>query len=298
MSFVGSDILRREDVPLLTGAGCFIADVTLPGQLWARVVRSLVAHGELHGIDLDAAAATPGVEAVLTAADLPDVRLPIRFPLAETSRANTVLQRPLARDRVRYVGEPVALIIATDPYVAEDAAELVFPDIEELPPVLELTTAEAAVPLHAALGSNLVERVPVQHGDVEAVFAGADVVVAERLAVHRLTAAPLETRGLVAEYDAALDRLTLWGATKVKHFNRAALARMLALPVGNVRLLEVDVGGGFGVRGELYPEDVLIAFAARLLGRPVKWIEDRHEHLLATNHAREQVHEIEVAAAA
>ena len=285
-------------MPLLTGAGRFIADVTPPGQLWARVVRSLVAHGELHGIDLDAAAATPGVEAVLTAADLPDVRLPIRFPLAETLRANTVLQPPLARDRVRYVGEPVALVIATDPYVAEDAAELVLPDIEELPPVLELTTAEAAVPLHAALGSNLVERVPVQHGDVESVFATADVVIAERLAVHRLTAAPLETRGLVAEYDAALDRLTLWGATKVKHFNRAALARMLALPVGNVRLLEVDVGGGFGVRGELYPEDVLIAFAARLLGRPVKWIEDRHEHLLATNHAREQVHEIEVAAAA
>jgi carbon-monoxide dehydrogenase large subunit len=298
MGVVGLDVLRREDLPLITGAGRFVADVTLPGQLWARVVRSHVAHGELRGIDVDDAAAMPGVVAVLTAADVPDVRLPIRFPLAETPEANAVLQAPLARHRVRYVGEPIALVVALDPYIASSAAELVLADIEELSAVLDLATAETAAPVHAALGSNLVNRVSVRHGDIEAVFASADVVISERLAVQRLTAAPLETRGLVAEFDDAAERLTLWGATKVKHFNRAALARMLELPVESVRLLEVDVGGGFGVRGELYPEDVLVPFAARLLGRPVKWIEERHEHLLATNHAREQVHEIEIAAAA
>ena len=298
MRALGADLLRREDLPLLTGAGRFVADVTLPGQLWARVVRSPVAHGLLLSVDADEARRLPGVEAVLTAADVPDVRLPIRFPLAETPEATRALQPPLARDRVRYVGEPVALVVAADAYVAEDAAELVLLDVDELPPVLELSEAEAAPPIHHELASNVVNRVPVRHGDVEAAFASAAVVLRERLAVQRLTAAPMETRGLVADFDAGSGRLMLWGAAKVKHFNRAALARMLGLAAENVRLVEVDVGGGFGVRGELYPEDVLVAYAAQLLRRPVKWVEDRHEHLIATNHAREQVHEVEVAAAA
>ncbi|HKP17007.1 MAG TPA: xanthine dehydrogenase family protein molybdopterin-binding subunit [Gaiellaceae bacterium] len=298
ITLVGSDVPRREDLPLLTGAGCFVGDLDLPGQLWARVVRSPVAHGRITRLDVEAARAAPGVAAVLTAADLPDVRLPIRLPFAETPEAVRALQPPLARDVVRYVGEPIALVVAADPYAAEDAAELVFPELDELPPVLDLAAAEEAEPIHAGLGSNLVNRLGVRHGDVDAAFAAADLVVAERLELPRLTAVPLETRGVVAEYSAEDDRLTLWGATKVKHFNRAALAAMLELPVDRVRLLEVDVGGGFGVRGELYPEDVVVAFAARHLRRPVKWIEDRHEHLLATNHAREQVHEVEVAAAA
>jgi carbon-monoxide dehydrogenase large subunit len=289
--------LRREDLPLVTGAGRYVADVALPGQLHARVVRSPLAHGLLGVVDIAAALALPGVQAVLTAADIPDVRIPIRLPFATTPNANLVLQPPLARDRVHYVGEPIAVVLADDPYVAEDAAELVRVDVDELPAVLDPIAAEAAAPIHPELGSNLIDRIPVRHGDVEAAFADAAVVVRERLAVQRQTASPLETRGLVAEYDAAEDRLTLWGAAKVKHVNRAALAAILGLPVERVRLIELHVGGGFGVRGELYPEDVVVAVAARLLGRPVKWIEDRAEHFVATNHAREQVHEIEVAAA-
>src|SRR5262245_14979450 len=181
MGVIGSDVLRREDLPLITGTGRFVADVTLPGQLWARVVRSQVAHGELRGIDVEAARAMPGVAAVLTAADVPDVRLPIRFPLAETPEANTVLQPPLARERVRYVGEPIALVVASDPHVAREAAELVPADTHELPPVLDLERAETLAPLHTERGSNLVNRVSVEHGDVEAVFASADLVISERL---------------------------------------------------------------------------------------------------------------------
>lgn len=300
MTAVGQDLLRREDMPLLTGGSRFVADVDRPEQLYARVVRSPFAHGALRGVEVAAIREHPDVVAVFTATDLPDVRIPIRLPFAETPEANTVLQPPLARDRVRYVGEPVALVVARDPYAAEDAAELVFPDVEELDALIDpVAAAEDGTPLiHPELGSNVVNWLPMRHGDVDAAFAEADVVVRERLTVHRHTASPLETRGLVAEWDEDAKRLTLWGAAKVKHFNRAVLARLLELPVEAVRLVEVDVGGAFGVRGEFYPEDFLIPFAAVSLGRPVKWVEDRYEHLVATNHAREQVHEIEVAARA
>jgi aerobic carbon-monoxide dehydrogenase large subunit len=300
VSAIGAELLRREDLPLLTGSSCFVADVERAGQLYARVVRSQVAHGLLRGVDAEAAREHSAVVAVFTAADLPDIRIPIRLPFAETPEANRALQPPLAVDRVRYVGEPIALVVATDPYAVEDAAELVFADVDELDPAVDLTeAAEAGAPiLHPALGTNVVNRIPMSSGDVDAAFAEADVVVRERLVVHRHTAAPMETRGLVAEWDESAGRLTVWGAAKVKHFNRAVLARLLELPPESVRLVEVDVGGGFGVRGEFYPEDFLVPFAAVALRRPVKWIEDRLEHLVATNHAREQVHEIEVAARA
>jgi aerobic carbon-monoxide dehydrogenase large subunit len=297
---VGADVPRSEDLPLLTGAARFAADVDREGQVWARVARSPVAHGRLGAVDVEAAAAMPGVVAILTAADVPDVRIPIRLPFARTPEAELALQPSLARDRVRYVGEPVALVLAETQHAAEDAAELILPDVEELEPALDLVAAaeEPAAVLHPELGGNVVARVPSTYGDVEAAFARADVVVRERLEVHRHTASPMETRGLVAELDAATGRLTIWGAAKVKHFNRAALAGMLGLEPDRIRLVEVSVGGGFGVRGELYPEDFLVAFAARELGRPVKWVEDRYEHFLATNHARQQVHEVEVAALA
>jgi carbon-monoxide dehydrogenase large subunit len=284
VSFVGRDVPRKEDLPLLTGEARFVADVDRPGQLWARVVRSPLAHARLTGIDAGAALSVPGVVALLTADDVPDVRIPIRLPFAETPESRDALQPPIARDVVRYVGEPVALLLAEDPYVAEDAAEQVVLELDDLGPVVELEAGE------------VVNRVPMRYGDVDALFARADVVVRERFVVNRQTSSPLETRGLVAEYADA--RLTMWGAAKVKHFNRNALAQILDLPAERIRLVELCVGGGFGARGELYPEDVLVAVAAMRAGRPVKWIEDRYEHFVATNHAREQVHEIEVAAAA
>ncbi|MGH3587591.1 MAG: xanthine dehydrogenase family protein molybdopterin-binding subunit, partial [Pseudonocardia sp.] len=207
--------------------------------------------------------------------------------MAETPEALRLLQPPLAREFVRYVGEPVAVVVAEDPYLAEDAAELVVVDVDELDPVVTIQDAIATV-----------STVSLAHGDVDAAFARADGVVRDSLGMHRWTAVPLETRGLVAEPDPRTGGLTLWGAAKVKHFTRAALAGMLGIDPALLRLVEVAVGGGFGVRGEPYPEDFLVAFLALRLGRPVTWVEDRAEHLVATNHAREQEHEIEIAATA
>ena len=287
-SLVGTNAPRGDALALVTGAARFVADVDRPGQLWARIVRSPFAHGRLVGIDIAAALVSPGVVDIFTAADIADVRIPIRLPFAETPSANEHLQPPLARDTVRYVGEPIAVVVAESAAAAEDAAELVVPHIEAEPAVVDVIAAERA--------GAVVERVPMRYGDVDAAFADAAVVVRRRLRMHRHTGVPLETRGLVAELDDG--RLTVWGAAKVKHFNRAVLAEMLGLPADALRLVEVNVGGAFGVRGEFYPEDYLVPLAARRTGRAVKWIEDRYEHFVATNHAREQVHEIEVAAAA
>ncbi|MGH3110090.1 MAG: xanthine dehydrogenase family protein molybdopterin-binding subunit, partial [Gaiellaceae bacterium] len=302
MSIVGSSIERARDFALVTGRGRFVADVDRPRQLHARVIRSPVARAALAGVRSEAALARRGVVAVVTAQDVPDVRIPIRLPDAATANAELALQPLLARDSVRYVGEPVAVVVAEYPWLAEDAAELVELDLdygEEAAVVDPSDAAAADAPLvDPALASNVVDVFPTVYGDVEAAFAEADVVVRRRLRVGRHTAVPMETRGLVAEHDSDARRLTIWGAAKVKHFNRGVIANLLGLEPEAVRLVEVDVGGGFGVRGELYPEDVLVPFLALSLGRPVKWIEDRAEHLVATNHAREQIHEIAVAARA
>jgi carbon-monoxide dehydrogenase large subunit len=280
---VGAAVARRADVTLVTGAGRFVADLSRPGLLHARVVRSPLAHARLTAVRAEVALALPGVVAVLTAADVPDVRIPIRIPFAVRPEAETALQPLLARDEVRYVGEPVAVVVAEQPHLAEDAAELVELALDELEPAADLETAPELI------------RLDVRHGDVEAGFARADAVVRRRLRVQRLTACPLETRGLLAEPEPG-GRLAVWGAAKVKHWNRQAIAALLGLDVERLRLVEVEVGGGFGARGELYPEDVLVPLLALRLGRPVRWVEDRAEHLVATNHAREQMHDLEVAA--
>lgn len=299
-AYVGRSVVRAEDVPLVRGEARFVGDVSREGQLYARVVRSPVAHGRLRSVDVEDAAAHPGVVAVLTAADLPDVRVPIRMPLGDVASQELALQPPLAVDRVRYAGEPVAVVVARDLPTAEDAAAMVFPDIEELEAVTstERGTAADAPVLHEAVGGNVVDRLRWRRGPVDDLFEQADVVVRDDLRTQRHTGIPLETRGLVAEFDAAAQRLTMWGAAKVKHFNRAALAGMLGLPEEAVNLVECEVGGAFGVRGELYPEDYLVAHLARTIGKPVKWIEDRVEHMVATNHSREQDHTLEIAATA
>ncbi|MBV9003371.1 MAG: xanthine dehydrogenase family protein molybdopterin-binding subunit [Solirubrobacterales bacterium] len=293
---VGAEAPRADDLPLVDGSAMFIADLNRDGQLWARVVRSPVASAVIVGIEISAAVRHPGVAAVLTADDVPDVQIPIRLPFAATPECELALQPPLARDRVRYVGEPVAVVLAEDPFTAEDAAELVALELEERTPVLDLRAGSGADSVHDRLPDNVVNRVPMVCGEVDRLFATAEVVVSESVVVHRHTGMPLETRGLLAEWEEGEGRLTVWGAAKVKHFNRQALAQMLDLSPQSVRLIEVSVGGAFGVRGEFYPEDLLVPLAAMRLGRPVKWIEDRREHLVATNHAREQLHELEVAA--
>ena len=298
---VGESITRLEDRRLVTGAGEYVADVSRPGQLWARIVRSPVAHGTLLDIDAGDARALPGVVAVFTAADAPalaDTRIPLRMEAGEESPVPLFgLQPIIARDRVRYVGEPVAIVVATDPSTAETAAELIVVDIDELDPVLDSEDALAdEIVLHDG-GTNVTVDWEIGDGDVDAIFASADIVVSERFHEHRHGATPLETRGLVAEVGDD-GRLTVWGPAKVKHFNLGAVASVLGLAPERVRFIEPDVGGAFGARGELYPEDYLIPWAALQVGRPVKWIEDRAESLIALNHSREQTIDLEVAASA
>jgi len=289
--FVGRSVPRLEDRPLLTGRGLFAADVSFPQQLHMRVVRSNFAHGRLRSIDASAALAKPGVHAVWTAADVADIP-PIDFRLTRIAGLEPYRQRLFATGRVRYVGEPVAAVFADDPYLAEDAAELVALDVEELPAILhaadEPAEFEPGLPTEPAV-------VRKGYGDVDAAFAGAHAIVAATLAIGRHSGVPLETRGAIARYDAARDVLELHGAAKVPHWNRDQIARMLGRAPASVQLYEGHVGGGFGIRGELYPEDVLVCAAALRLRRPVKWIEDRREHLIAANHSREQQHRVRAA---
>ena len=293
---IGESHPRLGGEPLVTGAGRFIDDVRVPGVLHAAVVRSPHAHARLVSIDAKRAREVPGVHAVLTAADVPaGAIIPNRVPApAGTDR---YLQPAIARTLVRYVGEPVALVVADDPYIARDAAELVdvvYEPLAACPSVVD-ALAPGAPRLFSETDSNNVATITMRVGDVDAALAGAAVVIRERFHYPRQTAAALETRGLVAvPPDPRGGELHLIGSTKCIHINRTILAPIFGIPPGALRLTEVDVGGGFGVRGELYPEDILVPLAAVKLGRPVKWIESRRENLMAANHAREVSYEIEI----
>lgn len=294
---IGASVKRKEDPRLLSGQARYLDDVRLPGMLHAAVVRSPQAHARIGAIDTAAARGLPGVALVATAQDLGNPsRIPIR--LGPKPALEPFLQPVLARGRVRYAGEPVALVVAADRRVAEDAAELVEVEYEPLPVVsdVEQATRPDAGALHEGTKSNVADRLLTSTGDADATLAGAPVRLRHRLTVQRHSGVPMETRGLLAAYDDATGLLTMWGPTKVPHFNRRVLAGLLGWPEARIRFVEPDVGGGFGVRGEFYPEDFLIPWAAIRLERPVKWVEDRREHLAATNHSRQQIHEIEVGA--
>jgi CO/xanthine dehydrogenase Mo-binding subunit len=282
MKYIGTSPKRLEDRTLLTGRGEFSADLKAPGQLHMRVVRSSVAHGRILSIETGAARRQPGVVAVWSFDDVRHIP-PIGVRLTKVGGLEPYQQTVLAKDYVRYVGDPVAVVFAEDPYAAEDAAEVVHLDVEALP---------AAVSPFDAREAAVVEK---SYGDLEAAFAKAHAVVELEVAVGRHSAVPLETRGALANFDPASGVLTMKGAAKVPHYNRDQVARMLDLPGDMVHLIQGHVGGGFGVRGELYPEDVLVCQAALRLKRPVKWVEDRYEHLLAANHSRDQLYRLRAA---
>ncbi|MGH8872445.1 MAG: xanthine dehydrogenase family protein molybdopterin-binding subunit [Acidimicrobiia bacterium] len=286
MSYIGRSIRRLEDPPLLTGTARFAADLSFPDEVWMRVVRSPVASGHIMGVDTQQARELPGVLAVWTAEDL-DLP-PIGFRMLDVGGLEPYRQPVLASGYVRYVGEPVAVVLAEDAYLAEDAADLVWVDIEELGPALDPTTPGMFLPGLSSEAA-LVEKA---YGDVEAAIARSPHVIEMELAVGRHTGVPLETRGAIGVWEG--DVLRMYGAAKVPHYNREAIARMLGLDPEKVHLHENHVGGGFGIRGELYPEDVLVCEASRRLGRPVHWTEDRREHLLAANHSRDQLHRVRV----
>lgn len=294
--YVGSPVERIEDLRLLRGRGQFVDDLHADRQLFAVVLRSPVAHGRIRALDARPARALRGVHAVITAADLGDPvpRVPVRlFPVPELKPFE---QPMLAHDKVRYVGEPVALVLADSVARAEDAAERIELDIEPLPAVASRAASRRdASLLYEAHGSNRALVYQVRQGDADAAFAAAEYVRRERFAVHRHTGTPMEPRGLLAEWNARTGRMVVRGAAKSPFSTRRILAATLGLDVEAIDMLEYDVGGGFGIRGEFYPEDFLIPFAAKKVGRPVKWTEDRREHLMAANHARDAEIELEIA---
>ena len=293
LGHLGDSVPRLEDPPLITGRGRFVGDMNFPNQLHMRIVRSPLAHGTIKGIDTTAAKALPGVVAVWTSDDIDDIP-PIDFREGSNPQLALFRQYALAREKVRYVGDPVAAVFAEDAYIAEDAAELVVLDLDPLPVLINADDPPQDFKDGQTTEAAIVEQ---GYGDIEGSFANAYKIVEIDVKVGRHSGVPLECRGGVGRYDAARDVLELHGAAKVPHRNRETLCRMLNRPAAGVHLYEGHTGGGFGIRGELYPEDVLVCAAAMRLDRPVKWIEDRQEHLTAANQSRQQRHKIRAAVA-
>ena len=293
----GQVIRRREDPRLVTGLGLFIDDLRLEGCLHVAIARSPHAHAAIRGIDTAAAGAAPGVVAVVTARDLGPAGAPIPVFNQHPGLPRPVGIPPLAAERVRFVGEPVAAVVARDRYRAQDALDLLSVDYEALPAVADVEAAVAAgAPLvHEALGSNVAAEWRQRVGDPDAALRGADVVVRVTLRQARGGAHPLETRGLVARFGDG--QLTVWAAIQMVHRHRRFISQHVGLPEAQVRVIApADVGGGFGTKGQWYPEDILVPLLAMRLGRPVKWIEDRREHTVASWVEREQVHALEIGA--
>jgi carbon-monoxide dehydrogenase large subunit len=298
-SLVGSPVERIEDLRFLRGRGQFVDDVPAVGALHAAILRSPVAHGRIRAVDCTAARKRPGVRAVLTASEVKHAlgQVPVIALRQELLPDFVPYQQPvIARGKVRYVGEPIAVVVADSAALAEDALEAIAPDIEPLPPVPDRAAARADESiLFEATGTNRVITLTAARGDAEAAFRDAPYVRRERFSVQRFTAVPMEPRGLLAQWDAGRGHLTIHGAAKVAFHNRRLLSKQLGLAEDAITMIEADVGGGFGSRGEFYPEDFLIPFAAKALGRPVKWIEDRREHMIASNHARDAECDLEIA---
>ena len=304
-SFVGRSMPRREDHRLLTGRGQFIADLAPPHMLHTVFVRSPVAHGRIRGVDLSRAAAAPGVACALSGADLLQLLPPVPdTQLSLPSKWTTLVQHKfinpqqplLAHDKVRHVGEAVAVIVAESRYAAEDAAQLVALDLDPLPAVVD---PEAALRpggpiIHDRFQTNLIGAFTIGKGDIAAAFARSRHKLQRRFYHHRYAAAPMECRGVVGVHDPRTDCVTIWSATQVVHWVRREAAAVLRLPEARIRCVALDVGGGFGLKGHVYPEDLLIPFLARRLGRAVQWIEDRREHLMCSCHSRDQIHDVEV----
>jgi aerobic carbon-monoxide dehydrogenase large subunit len=296
--WVGRRMPRREDAELLTGQGRFVGDLHRPGMLHAAFLRSPFPHAKITSIDADGARAMPGVHAVLSGSDLPD-------DLGAQPNTHLFGEREtpyyaLARDRARYAGEPVAMVVAESPYLAEDARDEVLVDWEPLPSVgdAELALKEGA-PLvwpDRDWPDNVCATFEKEMGDVDRAFAEADVVVTERYRIQRQFACSLEGRGVLAEWDRNVDELTLWTSSQIVHIVRDLLSAVLGLPEHRIRVLVPRIGGGFGAKFHFYNEETAVALAARATGRPVRWVEDRMESFVATVHARQQHVEFSMAA--
>ena len=305
--YFGAAVPRREDPRYLRGEGRYVDDITMPGMLHAAFVRSPHAHARILRIETGAARALAGVAHVFTFADLERWMKPLPLfgavPPGLAARVDVtmrqVFQLALCRDRALYVGEIVAMVLAESPAIADDARDRVVVDYEPLPVVSDpIAAGEAGAPvLHAAWSDNVALRFRTGFGDADAAFRGAEVRVRERFDIQRYVGMPIETRGVLAHWDARDGSLTTWNGTQVVHFVQQGLVAALGLPAHKVRVIAPDVGGGFGTKANGYPEDLLVPVAAIAARRPVKWIETRREHMAGSAHARAQVHDIEIAAA-
>jgi carbon-monoxide dehydrogenase large subunit len=304
-SYVGRSLLRREDQRLLTGQGQFVADLVLPRMLHAVFVRSQVAHARIRSVNLSKAAAMPGVVLALAGAELlklappvpgAQLSLPAKWRSQVQHKVHLPQQPLLALDKVRHVGEAVAVILAETRYQAQDAAEAVTLDLEPLPAVVDakLALAPDSPVVHEQYQTNQIGHFVIEKGNTAAALVSAPHRLRRSFYTHRYAGMPMECRGVVSEYDRRSDSVTIWSSTQMVHWVRREAAAVLRLPEARVRAVALDVGGGFGTKGHVYPEDMLIPFLARLVGRPVRWIEERAEHFICSTHARDQLHEVEI----
>ncbi len=297
--FIGQRIARIEDDVLLRGKGRFVDDIHLPDTLHAAFVRSGIAHARIKAIDTSAALGVPGVCAVLTYQDirpaLTQDRLPLELRLDPLPP--NITPYPLAKDEVVFAGEAIAVVVASSRFLAEDAAALVVVDLEPLPVISDCLDALSrdAPPADTRQTTNIVKEFRQSYGNVEAVFARAPHKATLSLKTHRGVAHPMEGRAVLARYDELEDRLTVWDSTQEAHDVRGFLMTMLGLDENQIRVVAPDVGGGFGCKHIMYPEEVVVAATSLMLRRPIKWIEDRREHFLSAVQERDQYWDLEVA---
>jgi carbon-monoxide dehydrogenase large subunit len=295
----GAAVRRREDPRLITGHGLFVDDIRLPGMLYAAILRSPHAHARIRRIDVSRARALPGVVAVYTGQDLRGKvgAIPCAW-LIPNADLKVPEHPPLAVDTVRYVGDGVAVVVAEDRGIARDALDLIEVDYEVLPAVTDAEQAMApgAPQLHASVPGNVAFHWKVSGGDVEAAFRAADVIVRQRFINQRLIPNAMETRAALAQYNPGSGELTLWMTSQNPHIHRVLLSGVLGMPEHKIRVIAPDVGGGFGSKIHHYPDEAIVCFLARELGRPVKWVEDRRENFIATTHGRDHIQDVELAA--
>jgi carbon-monoxide dehydrogenase large subunit len=293
---VGQALRRKEDPRLITGRGRYIDDISLPGTMWMALVRSPEAHARIVSIDTSAARERDGVRAVFTGEDMGDLGGPLPMAWVPPGvEVNNPEHWPLARGEVKHVGDPVAAILGDDRYAVVDAAEDVIVEYDPLPVVTDPEAALEGPPyVHEQLGTNKVHEWSLPGGDIDAGFAEADVVVERRVVNHRTAGAPIEARGVLADYRA--DELTLWSSTQVPHFVRLFLSLLLGISEERVRVIAPEVGGGFGSKLQVYGEEVLACWASRKLGHPVKWIETRTENMAVAHQGRDQIAHVRMGA--
>ncbi len=292
---IGERVRRKETLRFVTGTGRYVDDLLPPDTLHAAFVRSACAHARIKAIDVEAARTMPGVHAVFTGEDIAQKIKPLR--VGGSSLLRQIKLYPLAVDKVRYFGEPLAVVVADNRYLAEDAVEVVSMDYEPLPVVVDPEAAmePASACVHEDVGSNIVYKYHFATDGIDKVFQQADVVIKERIRSHRITACPIEPRAYLAHFNQQEDSLTMWSATANPHSLRTRIADILSFPESRIRVIAPDVGGSFGIKIQTYQEELLLPFLSRELARPVKWCETRVEHLRNGRHGRDQIHYIEMA---